>query len=79
MKTSLEEAIGHKVTTPYPHKYLLTRFVFCFKCFISFVIGCDDPDDYNCYDHIYSYNLPTTREILHDMYTYIKTVGGDDV
>jgi len=40
--------------------------------------GCNDPDDYNCYDHIYSYNLPETKEILHEMYGHIKTVGGED-
>lgn len=38
----------------------------------------DDPDDYGYYDHIYTNNLPETRDILAQMYAAIKAYTAID-
>lgn len=37
----------------------------------------DDPDDYAYLDHIYTYNLPETRDILKEFYDTIKAYSPD--
>ena len=35
------------------------------------------PDDYGHYDHIYTANLPETRDLLKQMYDVVKSYGDD--
>ena len=40
---------------------------------------CQDPDDYVCYEHIYTRNLPETKDlVLSEFYSLIKEYSASD-